>query len=143
MFSYGHLQSRTRPIPQTSIQVHNPLNNSQNSNAEAEAIVDTGAVMTCIPESIIRQLGSSLLYSTISIKDVNGNLQPRTTCWIDIIIDDYEYENLEVIAIPKQFAIIGRDILNTHVVVLNALRGWGFICNNPNCSVTQACSRDQ
>ena len=141
MFSYGNLQTPNSPIPQTSIQLHNPLNDSQNYNADA--VVDTGAVMTCIPESIITQLGSSLAYSTIQVKDVNGNFQTRKTYLIDIIIDDYEYEDLEVIAMPKQFAVIGRDILNAHVIVLNALRGWGFICNNPNCSVTQACSIDQ
>lgn len=140
MFSYGSLQTSNCPIPQTSIQLHNPLNDSQNS--EVEAIVDTGAMMTCIPQSTVNALDSSLIYNTIRVRDVNGNHKERTTYRIDIVIDDYEYEFLEVIAIPKQFAIIGRDILNHYVVVLNALHGWGFICNNSNCSVTQACSFD-
>ncbi len=132
MFSYGDLQSPTSPIPQASIQLHNPLNNSQ--NCDTDAIVDTGAVMTCIPESEIKKLGNSLVYNKIFVRDANNNIQERTTYWIDIRLAENEYTNIEVVAIPKRYALIGRDILNQHKVVLNApKKRWGLGCNDSLC----------
>ena len=142
MFNYGNVQTSTRLSPQTSIQLYNPRNNSPNSDSDVDAIVDTGAVMTCIPESTITKLGSSLVYNTCKLRDANGNVQERKTYRIDVKIGDYKYQNLEVIAISKEYALIGRDILNDFVVVLNALHGWGFICGKHNCFATRACSLD-
>ena len=118
MFIYGTLQSYTYLSPQTSIQLSNPSNNSK--SLPVDAIVDTGAVMTCIPESAIIQLGESLVYSTITVRDINRNFQERKTYFINISIADYEYRNIEVVAIPKKYALIGRDILNRHKIILDA-----------------------
>ncbi len=118
MFTYGSLQTLTRLSPETSIQLHNPFNNSQSCNVHA--IVDTGAVMTCIPESTITQLGSSLVYSEVALRDANNNIQRKRTYFINITIANHNYENLEVVAIRKAYALIGRDILNQHTVVLDA-----------------------
>ena len=132
MFNYGSLQTTNPLTPQASIQLHNPSNNSQ--NCEANAIVDTGAVMTCIPEAEIKKLGRALRYSTIQMRDANGNVQVRKTYWISIRIAEHEYEELEVIAITKKYALIGRDILNQHKLVLNApKKKWGLGCNESIC----------
>ena len=132
MFIYGNLQTSTRLSPQISIQLYNPRNNSPNSNVDA--IVDTGAVMTCIPESTITQLGSSLVYSEVALRDANNNIQKKRTYFINITIADHNYENLEVVAIRKAYALIGRDILNQHKVVLNApVEQWGLGCNESIC----------
>lgn len=118
MFSYGNLQNQTSLSPQTSIKLSNPSEPSQ--SCQVNAIVDTGALMTCIPESSLRKLGGSLVYSTIIVKDINGNIQERKTYFINISIADYEYKNIEVLAIAKEYALIGRDILNQHKVILDA-----------------------
>ena len=118
MFSYGSLQTSTSLAPETSIQLSNPVNSSQ--SCQVDAIVDTGAVMTCVPESAIKKLGGSLLYSLITVRDVTGNIQEKKTYIIDITIANYEYKNIEVIPIPKESARIGRDILNQHKVILDA-----------------------
>lgn len=118
MFNYGTLQTSITPAPQTSIELSNPSNNSK--SLQVDAIVDTGAVMTCVPESVIKQLGESLIYSTIQVRDANGNIQERRTYRINIRITDYEYKNVEVIPITKQYALIGRDILNQHKIILDA-----------------------
>ena len=127
MFIYGSLQTQTRLSPQTTIQVHDPLNNSQ--HCEANAIVDTGAVMTCIPESEIKKLGinRSGAYRIRLVRDANGNIQERKTYFINISIANYEYKGIEVISISKKYALIGRDILNQHKVVLDApIQRWGL-----------------
>ena len=134
MFTYGRLQTSNPLSPETFIQLYNPFNDSQ--NCHTNAIVDTGAVMTCIPESTIVQLGSSLAYNTVLLKDANGNTEERMTYWINIILADNEYKNIEVIAVPKGYALIGRDILNRHKVVLNAPgRSWGLGCNEHICPI--------
>ncbi len=118
MFKYGNLQSPNIPAPQASIKLSNPLEPSQ--SCQVDAIVDTGALMTCIPELEIKQLGKSLTYSTIKVREPNGNILSRKTYFIDILIADYEHKNIEVIAISKKYALIGRDILNQHKVILDA-----------------------
>ena len=132
MFVYGSLQSETTLSPQTSIKLHNPSNNLQ--NCDVDAIVDTGAVMTCIPESKISELGNSLIYSEIIVVGANGIQRKRKTYRMKIKIADHDCMELEVIAIPKEYALIGRDILNRHKVVLNAPRQlWGLGCNDSLC----------
>ena len=117
MSSDGNLQTTTSIAPQASIKLYNPINSSQ--SCQVNAIVDTGAVMSCVPESAIKKLDKSLAYSTIYVRDANGNIQERKTYKINILIADYEHNNIEVIAIPKEFALIGRDILNQHKVILD------------------------
>ncbi len=130
----GSLQTTTRLSPQTSIQVLNPANNSQ--KCHVDAIVDTGAVMTCIPESTIIQLGNSLIYDFIKVQDFNGHQHEIKIFWIDIKIGDYSYQNLKVLAISQKYALIGRDILNQHKVVLNAPEEmWGLGCNERICPI--------
>ena len=134
MFSYGRLQTSTHLSPETSIQLYNPLNNSQ--NCRANAIVDTGAVMTCIPKSEIKKLGNSLIYNKILVRDANDNIQERKTYWINIVLAKEEYKNLEVIATSKKYALIGRDILNKHKVILDAPEErWGLGCNKNICPI--------
>ena len=118
MFSYGNLQTTTSIAPQASIKLSNPINSSQ--SCQVNAIVDTGAVMTCIPESAIKKLDKSLVYSKIQVREFNGNIQERKTYFINISIANYEHKNIEVLAIPKEYALIGRDILNQHKVILDA-----------------------
>lgn len=118
MLSYGNLQNQTSLSPQALITLSNPSSSSQ--SCQVDAIVDTGALMTCIPESEIKKLGEALLYKLIIVRDFNGNTQRRKTYFIDISIADYEHKNIEVIAISKEYALIGRDILNQHKIILDA-----------------------
>jgi predicted aspartyl protease len=138
MFSYGNLQTPISLSPQTSIIIHNPLNTFC---CDVKAIVDTGAAMTCIPESEIRNLersGRSLIYDTIRVIDANGNIQERTRYLLNITIASIEYPRFKVIAISKNYALIGRDILNNYKVVLNApQQRWGLNCCNEHiCLIT-------
>lgn len=118
MFKYGNLQDSISLVPQTSIELSNPSNNSQ--SFQVDAILDTGASMTCIPESAIAELGESLIYSKIMVRNLIGNTQERQTYFLNISIANYEHKNIEVIAIPKKYALVGRDILNQHKIVLDA-----------------------
>ncbi len=124
MFCYGNLQTNIRPSPEVSIQVCNPLNDSLKSNVSA--IVDTGAFMTCLPQSIIQQLGK-LPYSQIGVQGPIGKPVNRKTYHVHIKIAEHVDQVVEVLAIPREYALIGRDILNRHKVVLDGPdQKWGF-----------------
>ncbi|ELS03983.1 Retroviral aspartyl protease [Xenococcus sp. PCC 7305] len=120
----GNLQDSDVTDSEASIKLSNPLESSR--SCQVKAIVDTGISMTCIPESVIVDLGKLLVYSRVKVRDANGNIRTAKTYMIDVAIADdkgqykYLYCNIEVVAIPKEYGLIGRDILNKHSVTLNS-----------------------
>ncbi|MDJ0601706.1 MAG: GAF domain-containing protein [Crocosphaera sp.] len=107
--NYGNLQHPNFPSPDTLIRVLNPSDNSR--NRDIEAIFDTAAVMTCIPKSQVEKLGN-LKYSSVTTRSFNDSISTSKIYVINIQLGDYLFTNIEVIAIPKNYALIGRDILN-------------------------------
>lgn len=106
------------PSPIARIEVSNPYD-SKNKLKNVKAILETGAGVTSIPESIIKELGS-LQYTTISVRsplDRNRIISKRLYSVI-IELDGQENE-VEVLTIPRDYAIIGRDILNQYKIILN------------------------
>ncbi len=114
--SYGNTQHSVSPSPEALVKISNPSDFSK--ICDVMGIIDSGAVMTCIPESILSQLGK-LTYSSVSIRDINGNIINRKTYIIDIQIEDYQIKNVEVIVVPKRYTLIGRDIINQFKIVLD------------------------
>ena len=92
--------------------------NDVDSSAKAKALIDTGATITCVPESLINQIGRAKLVATI--KDVRGAFGDRKTKTeresyvLDIRLDKCHFREIEVVVLPpdKEYALIGRDILN-------------------------------
>jgi predicted aspartyl protease len=118
----GHYEqikdSLSNPSPIARIEVSNPYD-SKNKLKNVKAILETGAGVTSIPESIIKELGS-LQYTTISVRsplDRNRIISKRLYSVI-IELDGQENE-VEVLTIPRDYAIIGRDILNQYKITLN------------------------
>jgi hypothetical protein len=136
MFSYGNIQNPNCPGPECFITIVNPSSSSNIS--QVEAIVDSGAVMTCVPESIIQRLGN-LIYSRVTMQDASGSLSDRITYFVNIeITDDRNFQNLEVIAIPKRYALIGRDILNQNKVVLYAQQQQWILNCQRSCGIASS-----
>lgn len=129
IFSYGRTQNPNCPSPEAFIIVSNPDDSAK--KITIPAIVDSSAVMTCIPESTVKHLGS-LSYSTIRVRDVNNNIRERKTYYVNIQLGDYPtpFKQIEVVATPKDYALIGRDILNQLIVVLDAPNEVWFIAQS-------------
>lgn len=126
-FSYGYTQNSDFPSPEAFIRLSNPGDSTKMTSLLG--IVDSGAVMTCIPESKIANLGN-LEYSTIEVCDANGNWYGRKTYLVNLFLENQVFGELEVIALPKNFALIGRDILNRNKIMLNASRDiWIYACS--------------
>ena len=117
VFSYGYIQNKEFAGPETSLKVLNPSDSSK--TVTVAAVVDSAAAMTCIPESHVQQLGN-LNYSFIQIRDLNNTIAEKRTYIINIELNNYRFNNVQVIAIAKDYALIGRDILNQFKSILDA-----------------------
>lgn len=148
MYKYGNLQSPSAlyPLcPEAKIVVSHPSDESI-IRLPIPAIIDTGAVMTVVPGEIIQELARiSPLYpfGKKSFRMANDQSGELLTYLIYLrVIDttnqiDFQGE-IEVVSIPsKEYAAIGRDILNQNKVVFNAPRQkWGFNCDEEDCALS-------
>jgi len=111
----------SRPSPIARIEVSSPYD-STNRSKDIKAILDTGAGITVIPESIIEKLEKLKELPHRPVR-VRSHLDKNNTSYrilYRVIIEFYGQENeIEVLAIPRDYAIIGRDILNQYKITLN------------------------
>lgn len=126
-FSYS--QRKQPPRPECFIRVRNP-GTSDSFVDNIAAFIDSGADMTAIPRSIIENLGN-LPQNYVTVQDVHGHHQRRTTYVVDIEIADNLLSKIEVVASSLEKVVIGRDILNQYKVVLNGPNNsWRLNCIN-------------
>jgi predicted aspartyl protease len=129
-FSYN--RSKKHPRPELSVRVRNPQRRGDsNSLVSIDAFIDSGADMTCIPQSTLQNLGN-LPKGHVTVQGINDK-RKVTTYFVDIEIVDDELLRIEVVAAPHSKAVIGRDILNKYKVVLNGPNNnWKLNCTR-NC----------
>lgn len=127
MHKYGSIQSKAVFSPQLIITVSSPKNNTL--IGDVEAVVDSGAVMTCIPVRVIESLNENELeISTKIVSSATGNAIEKITYIVNIIFSNHEYKDIEVIPLEKNYALIGRDILNKHKINLNGpQKKWSIV----------------
>lgn len=102
------------PAPVVDLRV------SQGSAVETvEALIDSGADATCVPE----RLAEALELQPISILLVGGagvQAENRIVYRTERLeLEHIAIDNFAVIALPIQYAIIGRDLLNRYRVQLD------------------------
>lgn len=133
-FNYTN-QENNPSKPCCLISIHNP-NKPELFKDNIEALVDSGASMTCIPESMLTNIGN-LTISQLTMRSASGNTVPRNTYIINIKIAGScfpETQKIEVMSIPGEYALIGRDILNQYKIVLDASQNkWG-LCGDRICT---------
>ena len=88
-------------------------------NVQAKAILDTGAGLTSIPESIIDELGG-LSHTVIKVRSpLDHKIISKKLYTVTIKFGENLHE-VEVIGVHRDYAIIGRDILNQHRIILDS-----------------------
>ncbi|MDJ0717309.1 MAG: retroviral-like aspartic protease family protein [Prochloraceae cyanobacterium] len=128
MASYNLEKEPTRPECQLYI-----INPNSGHIFEVNAIADTGCDMTMIPDMITKQLGN-LIESIVRYKGVNGVITETRTYLVNIRVDGYDFNRVEVVGIRKEYALIGRDILNRNKASFDANRNcWRLDCSG-NCT---------
>lgn len=101
--------TKTPRRPECEIYISNL---GSNENKQVNAIPDTGADMTMIPNTVITQMENLTEGEKIGCRGVNGELKEIQTYYVNIRIGDQDFPNHLVALCPKEYAIIGRDILN-------------------------------
>ena len=141
MYKFGNLQSEDSACPEVSIVIYNPLDadESDTRGETVNAIVDTGAEMTVVPESTINALEKRSInkfdFDRIIMENTDGstvNCEVYRLC-VKLIESDLDRE-IQVISLPdKEYALIGRDFLDIYKVVFNFQnQSWGF-CDETSC----------
>jgi hypothetical protein len=127
---YGDLQTGACLGPQCSIRVYNP--SIREIFETINAIVDSGAAMTCIPESAFREMGQLTRGSNVDMGGANNTVVPRRTYYLGIELPDFSADlgQVRVISLPHRYAIIGRDILNRYKIALDGCKqNWQLNCD--------------
>lgn len=105
-------------IPQAPIQVSSL--GTKRWVGDFEAIIDTAAEITCLPEHVIKSIADlATFYNFIDVQWPSGKTTKQKTYLIHLKLDRCEVRNLEVIALEADVAIIGRDVLNKHKITLD------------------------
>jgi hypothetical protein len=118
MPSYGMVQSDLYPAPQTSVVVLSPVGGKK--TRRIDALLDTGAECTCVPAADIERLGACLDYNYIDcIGPVGQGQMTAYTVHLRIGYLGDDFEDIEVIATSRPYALIGRDILNQFRLVFD------------------------
>src|SRR5437764_13952443 len=104
MFSYGSIQSLSRPSPEIMLYALSPMD--ENIVTSVVALVDTGATITCIPEAVLKNLGVNLDFGIRTVKYVSGEIQERT-CIVHIRLHKCLFRDIEVVVANRRFALIG------------------------------------
>lgn len=121
MYNYGFLQGRKYPGPETLIEVISP--SPRKSLFKVNAIIDSGAVKTCLPMKTITGYAGNykLPYRTREVTTATGRKEEARSYFVDLKVSGYLFHNIEVLALNREYALLGRDILNTLVLTLDGI----------------------
>jgi len=91
------------------------------------AIPDTAAAMTCLPLWAAREFQQhGLSYRWTRVRGPVGESREMPLVSIRLKILQCEFDNYEVGVIDRQYALIGRDILNLHTITFEGNKRWMF-----------------
>ena len=107
----------------------------QSFTAQSEAIVDTGATITCVPARVIDELGRDVVVAKSvavrgALKSSRANSR-REVYVLDIRLGNCYFPRLPVLVLPDMdYALIGRDILNDYLITFDAPnKSWSVAAN--------------
>ena len=85
---------------------------------ELSALVDTGADITAIPESLVERL-KLYPFGRLQLEDVNAVNTPVFTYEANVALAGESANKMEVVVTPYPFVILGRDWLSEYFLVLD------------------------
>lgn len=103
------------PAPTLTIEV---CNAQTGVSTTVLAKIDSGADGSVIPFRLVEELGLIPFDSLVSIA-FDGSIEKQTSYLVDFTFADKQFHDLEVITAPLDYVLIGRDVLNHIVTILN------------------------
>lgn len=119
MFKYGRTQSQTVPGPELTVSVSS-LDGSRQVGSVV-CLIDTAATTSLLPTSIVEQLGLND-YDFRRVGWGSGSSDIRRVYAVNLRIGNCVFNRLYVIAAERGHGLIGRDVLNAHMLT----------CDGPN-----------
>ncbi len=84
---------------------------------KVNAIIDTGAQISCIPEKILKGMGIKD-YSYEAVRFFSGK-QEIKSYFINLSFGNINIQNTKVLAIDSDYGLLGRDILNQMAIFID------------------------
>ena len=119
--SYGNLQSGHLRGPQMELLITGPA--KEGAHKVVPAIIDSGSEVSLVPEAVIAELGRGLDYGIVTVRDVAGAQRLLRSYYLNVGLNGLKFPDIELLAVPQPYAVVGRDILNLFRVSLDGPRG--------------------
>ena len=116
MLKYGTVQSSVTPAPEIEIEVSSPTDPLR--RATVICIVDTAATVSVLPRQVIASL-QPLDYRKCRIQWGSGDVASNRWYCVDLKLGPVRFPELWVVTNEKEYGLIGRDLLNTHLLLCN------------------------
>ena len=97
------------PAPVVSVTLRNPENGTERANILM--LLDTGADVTLLPQSIVGELGIGYSADSYEISDFEGRTSNAHAVRAEMIFLDLTFRG-QFLLIEQDWGIIGRNILN-------------------------------
>lgn len=82
------------------------------------ALIDTGASITCFPQSFVESMGWNPKGS-IRIQGLSGGIERKRTYSVNLTIFSRDFNYLTISETGYSFPLIGRDVLNRFKLLLD------------------------
>jgi len=83
-----------------------------------QAKLDSGASLTVIPETL-RRRWNILPSGSVRVQAYNGQASVRPVYLVDIIIDPYQFHDVEVTIASRRNILLGRNVMNKLRITLD------------------------
>jgi|HigsolmetaAR202D_1030399.scaffolds.fasta_scaffold00023_45 predicted aspartyl protease len=103
------------PAPTLTIEVRNAQSGAATT---VLAKIDSGADGSVIPVRLVEELGL-IPFDTLLSMAFDGSVEKQISYLVDFTFADKQFHDLEVITAPLDYVLIGRDVLNHIVTILN------------------------
>lgn len=104
------------PAPALNVKIQNPA--KPHLKRKKNALLDSGAYKTVIPDDLIRKL-KLLRAGEEHPKGYKGPRQKHWTYIVTLEFNGFLYDYIEVIAVKRKNVLLGRDILNRTKLLLD------------------------
>ncbi len=88
----------------------------EQTRREMDGVIDTGAGLTVIPEDLRTELGQLPNGSIQGRGPVSREFLEYPTYYVSLHIADWDPFDLDVVALPRDNVLVGRDVLNRLVL---------------------------
>ena len=106
------------PIPVLELKIKHPISGEKE---EVKCRFDTGASRTTIPKSILTKMGFSPKIHE-PVRDYFGKVNDCPVYIANISIERYSFTQIKVLSTNDNVGLIGRDILNQWILLLDGKR---------------------